>query len=203
VVLDVHGEVLLPRLERHALRHRPARKGAVALETEVVVQPPGVVALDDEDRLLLLALLRAERLWRLLRVALALVLAEFLGQLGSFALRGTSALLLRALLPSLRQRLARCLRPNRLERLAQIRPGFEPRRTWQGTTYKEGWCPPKSFSTQRGGRLFGPVCRPEVVLGSGEKAVDVVERRRPSGPRICQNLGEAPNFPQARKLTQA
>jgi hypothetical protein len=36
--------------------------------------------------------------------------------------------------------------------------------------------PPKSFSTQRGGRLFGPDFRPEVVLGSGEKAVDDVER---------------------------
>jgi hypothetical protein len=27
-----------------------------------------------------------------------------------------------------------------------------------------------------GGRLFGPVFRPEVVLGTGDKAVDVVER---------------------------
>jgi hypothetical protein len=27
-----------------------------------------------------------------------------------------------------------------------------------------------------GGRLFGPDFRPEVVPGSGEKAVDVVER---------------------------
>jgi hypothetical protein len=43
-------------------------------------------------------------------------------------------------------------------------------------TYKEGFYPPKGFSTQRGGRLFGPVFRPEVVLGSGDKAVDVVER---------------------------
>jgi hypothetical protein len=42
--------------------------------------------------------------------------------------------------------------------------------------YKEGFYPPKGFSTQRGVRLFGPVCRPEVVLGSGDKAVDVVER---------------------------
>jgi hypothetical protein len=49
VVLDVDGEVLLARLERHALRHRPARERAVTLEAEVVVEPPRVVALDDED----------------------------------------------------------------------------------------------------------------------------------------------------------
>ena len=51
VVLDVDGERALAGLERHALRHRPARERAVALEAEVVVEPPGVVALDDEDRL--------------------------------------------------------------------------------------------------------------------------------------------------------
>ena len=51
VVLDVDGERALAGLERHALRHRPARERAVALEPEVVVEPPGVVALDDEDRL--------------------------------------------------------------------------------------------------------------------------------------------------------
>src|SRR5205814_6207582 len=52
MVLDVDGEMLLARLERHALRHRPARERAVALEAEVVVEAPRVVALDDEDRLL-------------------------------------------------------------------------------------------------------------------------------------------------------
>ena len=56
VVLDVHGQVALARLERDALRHGPARERAVALEAEVVVEPPRVVALDDEDRLLALAL---------------------------------------------------------------------------------------------------------------------------------------------------
>ena len=40
----------LARLERHALRHRPRGERAVALEPEVVVEPPRVVALDDEDR---------------------------------------------------------------------------------------------------------------------------------------------------------
>jgi hypothetical protein len=69
--------------------------------------------------------------------------------------------------------------------------------------YKEGSCPPKSFSTQRGGRLFGPDFRPEVVLGSGEKAVDVVERRHPSMPETYVNLREVPVFPQGGQLTQA
>src|SRR5207249_2918866 len=75
VILDVDGEVLLALLERHALRHRPARERAVALEPEVVMEPPRVVALNDEDRLFPLAL-AAERLWRLLPVALSLVFAE-------------------------------------------------------------------------------------------------------------------------------
>jgi hypothetical protein len=54
-----------------------------------------------------------------------------------------------------------------------------------------------------GGRLFGPVFRPEVVLGSGEKAVDVVERRPPSTPRTYRKLCEAHFFPQMNLLTQA
>ena len=48
MVLDVDGEMLLPRLERHALRDRPARERAVQLEAEVVVQAARVVPLDDE-----------------------------------------------------------------------------------------------------------------------------------------------------------
>ena len=50
VILDVDGEMLRPRLERHALGDGPAGEHAVALEPEVVVEPAGVVALDDEDR---------------------------------------------------------------------------------------------------------------------------------------------------------
>jgi hypothetical protein len=75
VILDVDGQVLLPRLERHALGNGPAGEGAVSLQAEVVVEPARVVPLDDEDRLLP-ALLPAERLRRLLGVALALVLGE-------------------------------------------------------------------------------------------------------------------------------
>src|SRR5213078_4127124 len=56
VILDVHGQVALARLERDALRDRPARERAVALEAEVVVQPASVVALHHEDRLLAVAL---------------------------------------------------------------------------------------------------------------------------------------------------
>src|SRR6185312_3593662 len=75
VVLDVHREVLLARLERRALGDGPAGERAVPLEAEVVVQPAGVVALNDEDRLLA-AFLRAERLGGLLGVALLAVLGE-------------------------------------------------------------------------------------------------------------------------------
>jgi hypothetical protein len=74
VVLDVDGEVLQPRLERNPLRHRPAREDTVALEPEVVVQAPGVVALDDEQRLLAFPT-GGERLGGLLRVAPAPVFA--------------------------------------------------------------------------------------------------------------------------------
>src|SRR5439155_23751101 len=75
VVLDVHRERAAAGLERHALRDGPRRERALLLEPEVVVQPPCVVPLDDEDRLPA-ALLRAERLGCDLRVALAAVLAE-------------------------------------------------------------------------------------------------------------------------------
>ena len=49
VVLDVHGEPAVTRVERDALGDGPARQGAVTLETEVVVEPPCVMALDDEE----------------------------------------------------------------------------------------------------------------------------------------------------------
>jgi hypothetical protein len=50
VVLGLHGEVVHPLLRRDALRHRPRRADAVALEAQVPVQPTGVVLLDDEAR---------------------------------------------------------------------------------------------------------------------------------------------------------
>src|SRR4051794_15222363 len=43
-------------------------------------------------------------------------------------------------------------------------PVFGSRYTRKETDSKKDWCPSKSFSTQRGGRLFGPDFRPEVVL---------------------------------------
>ena len=76
VVLDVDREVLQAGLERDALRDGPAREHAVALEPEVVVEPPRVVALHDEQRFLASLAARAERLRSLLRIALAAVLAE-------------------------------------------------------------------------------------------------------------------------------
>jgi hypothetical protein len=80
VVFDVDGERPLPRLERNALRHRPARERAVALESEVVMEPPRVVALDDEDRLLPSFLRLPEGLRGLLGVALAPVFSQLLAR---------------------------------------------------------------------------------------------------------------------------
>jgi hypothetical protein len=80
VILDVDGQMLRPRLRRHALRNGPAGQHAVALEPEVVVEAPGVMALDDEDRLLLPrgALALGERLRGRVRVALGAVFLELL-----------------------------------------------------------------------------------------------------------------------------
>src|SRR4029077_19881275 len=77
VILDVNREMLLAGLERNALRHRPGREHAVAFEPEVVVQPPGIVTLNDEDRILV-AGATPERLGGLLPVSLALVFRELL-----------------------------------------------------------------------------------------------------------------------------
>ncbi len=86
VILDVDGERALPGLGRNAFRHRPARERAVPLEAEVVVEAPGVVALDDEDRLAPLAPgLRGEGLRRLARIALPAVLAQAHGRSSSRA----------------------------------------------------------------------------------------------------------------------
>ena len=64
VILDVDGKVLRAGLQGDALGDSPAEENAVALEPEVVVEPAGVVALDDEDRRLA-ALALPERLGRL------------------------------------------------------------------------------------------------------------------------------------------
>ncbi len=48
MVLDVHRESAGGRVEGRALRHGPARQHTVHLQAEVVVQPPGAVALHDE-----------------------------------------------------------------------------------------------------------------------------------------------------------
>src|SRR5919199_5053821 len=45
-------------------------------------------------------------------------------------------------------------------------PGFQSSRTRQHTGSKTDACRSKGFSTQRGGRLFGPDSRPEVVYGA-------------------------------------
>ena len=98
MVFHMDGEVLLPRLERDALRHGPTGQSSVLLEAEVIVEAACVVPLHDEDRLLRLLFLPTEGLRGLFGVALALVLGELFGHdLRSFALRGCPALLLRPL----------------------------------------------------------------------------------------------------------
>src|SRR6476660_471046 len=77
VVLDVDGECALAGLEWNALRYRPARERPVALQAKVVVEPAGVVALDDEDRPCS-ALLGAERLRSSLRIALTAVIGQLI-----------------------------------------------------------------------------------------------------------------------------
>ena len=48
MILDVHGQALLPRVQAGPLRHRPAEQHAVQLEAEVVVQAGRRVLLDQE-----------------------------------------------------------------------------------------------------------------------------------------------------------
>jgi hypothetical protein len=85
VVLDVNGERTLPRFERNALRHGPARQSAVFFKAKVVVKPPCIVALDDEDRAFLppAPTLRAEGLSRLLRVAFSAIFLQVLSGHGA------------------------------------------------------------------------------------------------------------------------
>ena len=82
VILDVDGEMLRSRLERDALRNRPARQRPVALEPEVVVEASRIMALDDEDRLLRIVarrprFLSGERLGSGVRIAFPAVLTEW------------------------------------------------------------------------------------------------------------------------------
>ncbi|MGY4642513.1 hypothetical protein ACVW07_000346 [Cellulomonas sp. URHB0016] len=48
MVLDMDRHPSHVRVERRAARHRPADEHAVDLEAQVVVQPPGTMALDHE-----------------------------------------------------------------------------------------------------------------------------------------------------------
>src|SRR4029077_21193616 len=50
MVLHVNREVLQARLECNAFRRAPRGETPVALQAEVVVEPPRVVPLHDEDR---------------------------------------------------------------------------------------------------------------------------------------------------------
>src|SRR5947208_14707182 len=62
---------------------------------------------------------------------------------------------------------------------------------------------PKGFSTQRGVDDWVRLCRPQVVQRPGEKAVDIVERRRLSPAETCWKLREAARAVDSSTLTQA
>jgi hypothetical protein len=76
VVLHVHREMPLSTPQRNSFRHRPARERAVTLEPKVVVEPPRGVSLDDEPRPLARGRSSSERLGRLPRTTLRLVVVE-------------------------------------------------------------------------------------------------------------------------------
>src|SRR5690606_24626594 len=50
VILDMHRQALVGRVQARSLGHGPADQGPVQLQAEVVVQPPGGVFLDDETQ---------------------------------------------------------------------------------------------------------------------------------------------------------
>src|SRR5690606_14739187 len=50
MVLHVHRQSLVRRIEAWPLRHRPTEQDAVVLQSEVVVESAGPVLLDDECR---------------------------------------------------------------------------------------------------------------------------------------------------------
>jgi hypothetical protein len=69
-----------------------------------------------------------------------------------------------------------------MERKYPAAPVFQPAAPRTKHYFKDVFLFFERLLHPAGGRLFGPVFRPEVVLGSGEKAVDVVERRDPTRP---------------------
>ena len=76
MVLDVHGEPLLGRVERGALRHRPGEQHAAPFEPQVVVEPARGVLLHHEQARAVGAL-GPERLRSAVGVALGAIGAQF------------------------------------------------------------------------------------------------------------------------------
>ncbi len=75
MILDLHGEALVIGIERRALGNGPGFEDAIHLETEVVVQPRGAVALDHEAMTGLLLDL-GRRLGRGFKASFTFVLVE-------------------------------------------------------------------------------------------------------------------------------
>src|SRR6516164_6906849 len=79
MVLDLHREALVLRIEGWAARHRPGLEDAAELETEIIVQARGVMLLDHEAQpVRCLHLFPAARLARLGEVTLGAIGGELL-----------------------------------------------------------------------------------------------------------------------------
>jgi hypothetical protein len=78
MILDVHREAFVPRVEARPLRDRPALEDAFELESKIVVEPRSRVLLHDERPLPFARLIGhlTRGLRSLLEVAFALILAE-------------------------------------------------------------------------------------------------------------------------------
>src|SRR6476661_3412858 len=83
------------------------------------------------------------------------------------------------------------------------RPVFQPATAGQTYYFKRGRLSLERLLHPAGGRLFGPVFRPEVVPESGIRLWMLWRGDTRHTPRICRKLREASFCPQARLLTQA
>jgi hypothetical protein len=78
MIFGAHCEVVDPRVGRRSLGHCPAGQNSVVFQSDVVVQPAGMVLLDDESKGVSLLIRRPgrHRLWRLRGISHAPVSGE-------------------------------------------------------------------------------------------------------------------------------
>jgi hypothetical protein len=75
MILDLHSQAFISRIERRPFRHRPRFEHAIHLETEVVMQPRGAVSLYDKTMAFALGEF-GRRLGCIRKAPLALILFE-------------------------------------------------------------------------------------------------------------------------------